>query len=96
MTERERVFHRRVLELAAAEYPGVAVIIVSEDVSPVTADPHVWIFCKHQAGQQAIEHMGRLQARSPHLTPAQARRVAKALLRFANRHTKKRKKARTR
>ena len=87
MTERERVFHRRVLELAAAEYPGVAVIIVSEDVSPVTADPHVWIFCKH---------MGRLQARSPHLTPAQARRVAKALLRFANRHTKKRKKARTR
>lgn len=38
MTDRERALHRRVLELAAAEYPGVALVIVSEDVAARMAD----------------------------------------------------------
>ena len=43
-----------------------------------------WLFCKTSAGEQVILHLGRHCAISPHLSPANARRVAKALLRFAD------------
>ena len=37
--------------------------------------PRVWIFCESAPGNKDM---------SPHLSPAQARRVAKALLKFAD------------
>lgn len=43
----------------------------------------VWIFCK-KGDADGVEHLGRWQSYSPHLTRAQARRVAKALLKFAD------------
>lgn len=46
--------------------------------------PCVWIFCNAEDGSDALIHLGKPTARSPHLTKAQARRVAAALLRFAN------------
>lgn len=52
--------------------------------SSSAAGPHCWIFCNDQDGTDAVIHLGRPMARSPHLTPAQARRVAAALLRFAD------------
>jgi hypothetical protein len=67
---------------------GKLVDIYDQTVSVVESSsaegPRVWVFCKDKDGREAIEHLGQLQARSPHLTPAQARRVAKALLRFAD------------
>lgn len=41
----------------------------------------VWVFCKPAEGSMFEEHE---KSPAPHLTPAQARRVAKALLRFAD------------
>jgi hypothetical protein len=52
--------------------------------SSSAAGPHVWIFVKNKDGAEVIEHLGNHMAVSPHLTPAQARRVANALLKFAN------------
>jgi hypothetical protein len=46
--------------------------------------PLVWIFCNDADGSDAVMHLGKPTARSPHLTKAQARRVAKALLKFAD------------
>lgn len=46
--------------------------------------PCVWIFCTDADGADAVMHVGKPMAFSPHLTKAQARRVAAALLRFAN------------
>ena len=43
----------------------------------------VWIFCS-KGGIDGVFHMGRWQSFSPHLSPAKARRVAQALLRFAD------------
>ena len=42
----------------------------------------VWIFCNKE-GKDAIIHLGEPLAYSPHLTKSQARKVAKALLKFA-------------
>ena len=42
-----------------------------------------WIFC-HKEGKDAHIHLGNPQAYSPHLTKAQAKKVAKALLKFAS------------
>jgi len=42
-----------------------------------------WLFCEDD-GKDCIFHLGNWQALSPHLSPAQARRMAKALLRFAD------------
>lgn len=42
----------------------------------------VWIFCNKE-GKSTFEHLGTAQSYSPHLSKVQARRVAKALLRFA-------------
>jgi len=42
-----------------------------------------WIFC-HKDGKDAHIHLDKPQAYSPHLTKAQARKVATALLKFAN------------
>ena len=39
----------------------------------------VWVFCSPSKGST----FGESDSPSPHLTPAQARRVAKALLKFA-------------
>lgn len=44
----------------------------------------VWIFVENEKGEEAYVHLGQMHAVSPHLTKAQARRVAKALLRFAD------------
>lgn len=41
---------------------------------------YVWIFCNPTEGSQFEQHD---KSPAPHLTPAQARRVARALLRFA-------------
>lgn len=46
--------------------------------------PHCWVFCKDRDGNDAIIHLGRPTARSPHLTPAMARKVAAALITFAD------------
>ena len=47
--------------------------------------PYVWLFCNNdETGHDAVIHFGTPVAISPHLTRAQARRVAKALLKFAN------------
>lgn len=42
-----------------------------------------WIFCTKD-GLDCHVHLGTHQAYSPYLTPAQARMVARALLRFAD------------
>jgi hypothetical protein len=52
--------------------------------SSAAGGPFAWIFVKNAEGQEVIEHLGSFVAVSPHLTRAQARRVAKALLRFAD------------
>lgn len=44
----------------------------------------VWIFVHNAEDKEVIEHLGKHMAVSPHLSPAQARRVAKALLKFAD------------
>jgi hypothetical protein len=46
--------------------------------------PRCWIFVKDVQGREAYDHMGSLQAVSPHLSPAQAKRLAQALMRFVN------------
>lgn len=43
----------------------------------------VWIFTKGRDGKDYSMHMGEVHVPSPHLTKAQARRLAKALLKFA-------------
>lgn len=43
-----------------------------------------WVFCKDQEGNDAIIHLGKPHSRSPHLSRAQARRLAKLLLKFAD------------
>lgn len=48
------------------------------------AGPRVWIFCNDPDGNSAVMHLGQPTSRCPQLTPAQARRVAAALLRFAD------------
>ena len=45
--------------------------------------PFAWIFAKNKQGRDVFEHLGQHHAVSPHLTPAQARIVAEALLKFA-------------
>lgn len=45
---------------------------------------YCWLFCKNRMGEEGSFHLGKWQSFSPHLTPAQARRIAKALLRFAD------------
>jgi hypothetical protein len=54
--------------------------------SSSAAGPHVWIFSYDRDGNDAVIHLGKASACSPHLTPTQARRVANALLKFANTH----------
>ena len=41
-----------------------------------------WIFCQKD-GRDGLIHLGEWQAYSPHLSPKQALRVARALTRFA-------------
>ncbi len=43
----------------------------------------VWIFVKNKDGKDGALHMGEWQAATAHLTKPQARRLAKALLKFA-------------
>jgi len=48
--------------------------------------PFVWIFCKDRDGKDVVPCVGAAGGHisiAPHLTRAQARRVAKALLEFA-------------
>jgi hypothetical protein len=49
-----------------------------------SVEPRAWIFVKNEHGEDGIFHLGRWQGASPHLSPSQARRLAKALLRFAD------------
>ena len=51
--------------------------------SSASGHPCVWIFSRNQNGEDATIHMGGATSHPPHLTKAQARRVAKALLEFA-------------
>jgi hypothetical protein len=46
--------------------------------------PLCWIFCNDKDGRSAVMHLGQPTSIAPHLTRAQARRVAKALLKFAD------------
>jgi len=46
--------------------------------------PRAWIFAEDAGGKGAIMHLGLPQAVSPYLSRAHARRLAVALLRFAN------------
>lgn len=46
--------------------------------------PFAWIFIKDNKGEQAKMHLGHLQSVSPHMTPKQARQLAKALIKFAD------------
>lgn len=46
-----------------------------------------WIFCEKD-GKDVVEHLGKFQAFSPHLSAKQAEKVARALLAYA-RHTRK-------
>lgn len=51
-----------------------------------SANRACWIFVKNKDGKDVVDCIGALDNRqsvSPHLTPAQARRLAKALLKFA-------------
>jgi hypothetical protein len=57
---------------------------VRVQLSSVATDRCVWIFCKDREGRDAIEHLGRLQGMSPHLNAEQARKVAAALIAFAD------------
>ncbi len=52
--------------------------------SSACGGPFVWLFVKDAQGREVYEHMGQHTAVSPHMTRAQARRVAQALLRFAD------------
>jgi len=45
----------------------------------------VWIFCDYPEGKSVKFHAGDWQSAAPHLTKAQARKLAKALLKFADR-----------
>jgi hypothetical protein len=68
--------------------------VVRIQESSSAAGPHVWIFTNDRDGRDAIIHLGQPHSVSPHLTPAQARRVAQALERFADEHSPKRRRAR--
>ena len=57
---------------------------VRVQMSSAAGGPFAWIFCNEKDGSDAVMHMGKPMAHSPHLTRAQARRVAKALMRFAD------------
>ena len=52
--------------------------------SSLATAARVWIFCNDKDGNDGVVHLGTWQSYSPHLSKAQARRVAKALLRFAD------------
>jgi hypothetical protein len=61
--------------------------------SSTAAGPHVWIFCTDKNGEDATMvtdqyGVAHPMALSPHLTPVQATRVAKALLAFAEKARK--------
>ena len=45
---------------------------------------YCWIFVEDSSGQDAIIHLGKPQSISPHLSKKQAKRIANALLRFAD------------
>ena len=52
--------------------------------SSAVGGPFCWLFVKDREGCEVYQHMGQYSAVSPHLTRAQARRIGKALLRFAD------------
>lgn len=52
--------------------------------SSACGGPFCWIFANNPEGASAIMHLGQPSSVTPHLTKAQARRVARALLRFAD------------
>lgn len=52
--------------------------------SSSTMQECVWIFCKYPDGSEAKEHRGELVSATPHLNKAQARRLGKALLKWAD------------
>lgn len=56
---------------------------VRVQMSSEMGGPFCWIFCKKD-GADGVMHLGNWQSFSPYLTRAQARRVAKALLKFAD------------
>lgn len=51
--------------------------------SSAAGGPFCWVFVHDAEGRDAYEYLGQLHSVSPHLTRAQARRLANALLRFA-------------
>lgn len=53
--------------------------------SSLAGGPYCWLFSGNSDGADTFLHNGQYHSVSPHLTRAQARRVAKALLRFADR-----------
>ena len=66
------------------EYKDANNQIVRIQESSRADGPLVWIFCNDEDGNDVVMHLGVPQSRSPHLTKAQARRVAMALLKFAD------------
>lgn len=66
------------------EYKVSRLCTVRIQESSSAAGRFVWIFCHNEKGEDAIVHLGKPHAVSPHLSRAQARRVANALLKFAD------------
>lgn len=59
--------------------------IVRVQQSSSAGKRRVWIFADLDGnGEQPPHHLGKCASCAPHLSPSQARRVAKALLRFAD------------
>jgi hypothetical protein len=58
--------------------------VVRVQQSSAVGGPFAWIFVRNSQGAEVNNHLGSWHAVSPHLTRAQARRVARALLRFAD------------
>jgi tripartite-type tricarboxylate transporter receptor subunit TctC len=52
--------------------------------SSAAGGPFAWLFVRNAHGEEVYMHTGTWHAVSPHLTRAQARRLAKALMRFAD------------
>jgi hypothetical protein len=65
------------------EYKDSRGNVVRLQQSSAAGVPFVWIFVHGPNGNDVYEHLGKFTAVSPHLTRAQARRIARALLRFA-------------
>lgn len=68
------------------EYKDSKGSMVKIQESSAMGGPYVWIFCKDYKGNDVNDCVGATDNRisvSPHLSRAQARRVAKALLEFA-------------